>query len=180
MMMSRGSLPMVMSVLLRLGCGLGLGCDGLGRSTLGGACEERLEGVRGEHHVVVHENVVRVELVNGEQVDPRCVAQRLPSELVVTSEHHEGRAAVGDACQGGKSGLGRRDVALDEALDHVDAACTSPVRQSATKSGSLHLLRGALRVVARLRTVNDATTSELGRTSRTLTSAAGALLLVRL
>src|SRR5665647_1921903 len=46
--------------------------------------------------------------------------------------------------------------------------------------GSLHLPGRPLRVVTRLRSMNDATADELGCPGRSLTGAAGALLLVRL
>ena len=69
---------------------------------------------------------------------------------------------------------------VDERADHVDAAVAGPVGQGAAQGGGLHLLGGALLVVARRRAVHDATTGELRRAGRALTGAAGALLLVRL
>ena len=62
----------------------------------------------------------------------------------------------------------------------MHAAGTSAVRESTAERRGLHLLGGALRVVTRGGAVDDATTGELRSTGRTLTGAAGALLLVRL
>src|SRR5690606_16714653 len=76
--------------------------------------------------------------------------------------------------------LGRRHTVDTETGDDVDAAGASPVGQGAAESSSLHLLGGALRVVARRGAVDDSTTGELRSTGRALTGAAGPLLLVRL
>ena len=65
-------------------------------------------------------------------------------------------------------------------LHHVDPAVAGPVRQRAAQRGGDHLLRGPLRVAARLRAVHDAAAGELRRAGRALTGAAGALLPVRL
>ena len=62
----------------------------------------------------------------------------------------------------------------------MDAAVARPVREGAAQGGSLHLLGGALGVVARLRAVDDATAGELRGPGRALTGAAGALLAVGL
>ena len=59
-------------------------------------------------------------------------------------------------------------------------ALAGPVGEGTAQGGGLHLLRGLLRVVARLRAVDDATAGELRRAGRALTGAAGALLAVRL
>src|SRR5690606_31827848 len=56
----------------------------------------------------------------------------------------------------------------------------SPVGKSSAQGGSNHLLGGALRVVTRLRSVDDATTGHLRCADRALTGAAGSLLLERL
>ena len=62
----------------------------------------------------------------------------------------------------------------------MDAAVASAVREGSAQRGSLHLLRGALAVVTRLRAVDGATAGELRRTGRTLAGATGALLAVGL
>src|SRR5690606_15961628 len=110
----------------------------------------------------------------------RGVAQREPRDRVAALEHHQVAAAVGQRAQRGDGGLRRRLVALDEPLHHVDAAVARPVGQGTAQGGGLHLLGGALRIVARLRAVDHATAGELRRTDRALTGAAGALLLVGL
>src|SRR5664279_550780 len=179
--MSRGSLPSaVISVLLRLGRGLGLGGDGLDRPTLDRSREQRLKGVSGEHDVFVLEDVVRVDLINGDHVNASRVAQRLPRDVVIASEHHEGRAAGCDGPECVECALGRRQVASAEALENVDSASACPVGEGTAKRGGLHLLGGALRVVARLRAVHHATAGHLRSAAGALTSAAGALLLERL
>src|SRR5215211_7524855 len=58
----------------------------------------------------------------------------------------------------------------------MDPALPSPVGQGAAQCRNDHLLWSALRVVARLRSMDCAAADELGRTPRALTSAAGALL----
>src|SRR5690606_6790874 len=73
-----------------------------------------------------------------------------------------------------------RNVTCNKFFNNVNTSSPSPVRKSATQSGCLHFLRGALAVVAGLRAVHNATTSILRSTDRTLTSVTGSLLLVGL
>src|SRR5690606_21520188 len=129
--------------------------------------------LRGEH-------VVGVELVDREDVDVREVAQRLPGDVVLAREHDERRAALREACEGRERGLRRRRLAETEALDDVHATGAGAVRERTAQRGSLHLLGGALAVVARHGAVHDAAARELRGAHRALTGAAGALLAVRL
>ena len=62
----------------------------------------------------------------------------------------------------------------------MDAAVAGAVGEGAAQCGSNHLLGGALAVVTRRRAVDDATTGHVRSADRTLTGAAGALLLERL
>src|SRR5690606_8991549 len=88
--------------------------------------------------------------------------------------------ALADLSEQALGSLRGGGVALGHAGDDVDAVVTRPVGEGVTQGRGLHLLRGPLRVVARLRAVDDATAGELRRTDRALTGAAGALLAVRL
>ncbi len=62
----------------------------------------------------------------------------------------------------------------------MNAVGAGPVREGAAKRGGLHLLGRPLRVVAGLRSVDDATTRVLRGADRALTGVTRALLLVRL
>jgi len=73
-----------------------------------------------------------------------------------------------------------RVLARDEILHDVDTVVLCTVGQGASEGSLDHLLRGALRVGTRLRTVDGATAGEVRRTGRTLAGAAGALLAERL
>src|SRR5699024_5779216 len=84
--------------------------------------------------------------------------------------------ALGQTLQEGTCGLGGWDLAWHELLDHVDAGVACAVRQGAAQCGGLHLLRGALGVVARLRAVHRATTGEVWGADGALACAPGALL----
>src|SRR5699024_7572040 len=74
----------------------------------------------------------------------------------------------------------RRLLALDDLGHHVEPLVRNPVREGPTQGGGLHLLGGALRVVARLRAVDRAAAGVGGRTRRALSGAAGPLLAERL
>src|SRR6185312_480536 len=99
--------------------------------------------------------------------------------LVVALEHDEDVLRGRDAAEQLDDGLGRGRVTGGEGLDGVDAGAACAVRESAEQSSGDHLLRGALRVAARRRAVDDATTGHLRGTDRALTSATGSLLLER-
>ena len=146
----------------------------------GGAVDERVVGALGEDHVVGEQHVVGVQLVDGEQVHRGDVAQREPGQRVVTLEHDELATVAGQAGQRCDGVLGRRLVATEQRLHHVDAAGAGPVGEGAAQGGGLHLLGRALVVVTRLRAVDDATAGELRCAGRALAGAAGALLLVGL
>ena len=155
--------------------------DGRRAVTAGRTGEERGERALGEDHVVADEHVVGVELVRRDQVDRRrrCAGSSRSARRCARAP--PGRAGC-DAILAsvGRRRLGRRRVAVDERGDDVQPAAAGPVGQGAAQRGGLHLLRGALRVVARRRAVDDATAGELRRAGRALTGAAGALLAVRL
>src|SRR6185312_13421721 len=133
-----------------------------------------------EHHVVGVQHVVGVELVWREDVHTGKVAHALGAGLITTPDDHQHLLVVGQRGQETPGALGRRSLTRHQFGDRVDTAVAGPVRQRATQRGGDHLLRGALAVVARLRTVHDTTAGELWRTRRTLTRAASALLPVRL
>ena len=141
---------------------------------------EGLVGGLGEQDVVGAQHVVGVELVDGQDVDVGQVAHRLHRHEVGAVEHDEHVLAVGQTREQRGRGLGRGGVAGGDRLDDVDAVVTGPVGEGTAQGGGLHLLGGPLGVVTRLRAVDDATAGELRGAGRTLTGAAGALLLVGL
>src|SRR5690606_9297521 len=121
-----------------------------------------------------------VELVRRQQVYVRQVAHRTEGQLVVAVEHQQHPLRLGDLGQRGLGALGRRLLPGDQLGHHVHLTRARPVGQRTAQRGRLHLLRGALVVLARRRAVHDATTGELRRPDRTLAGPAGALLPVRL
>src|SRR5690625_1628325 len=141
-----------------------------------GAGDELFERGGGEHDLVVDENVVGVDLIGVDQVHVLQVAQRLPSEVVVAGDHREHGAVDTDAFEHLRSGAGRGNSVDAEVLHHVHATTAGPVGKRAAQGGCLHLLRGALAVVARARAVDDATAGPLRGADRTVTGAPGALL----
>src|SRR5690606_12554540 len=147
---------------------------------LGRAGEEGVERRLAEDHVVVDQHVVGVELVRRDQVDVLEVAGRQPLQFLVAREHHEHPLAAGQRSQGLLRLLGGGLLALDQRGDDVHLVVARPVGQGTAQGGDLHLLRGALRVVARRRAVDRATAGELRGADRALTGAAGALLAVLL
>jgi len=68
----------------------------------------------------------------------------------------------------------------NQVLNHVNAIEACAIRQGAAQCSSLHLLRGTLRVITWGWTVDNATAGHVWSTDRTLTGAAGTLLLERL
>src|SRR5205085_2200913 len=92
----------------------------------------------------------------------------------------QGAGPLGEPRQHGDGRLGRRFVALDEAVDDVDAPVAGPVGQRAAQSRRLHLLRRPLLVAVRGGTVHDAAAGVLRSPDRALSGPAGALLAVRL
>ncbi len=133
-----------------------------------------------EHQVVGVEHVVGVELIRRDHVHARQIAHALGADLVAAADDDQHLAAVGQRAEERLGVLGRRRLAADQLGDRVDPVVAGPVRQRAAQGGGDHLLRGPLAVVTRLGAVHDATAGELRCTRRTLTSAAGALLAVRL
>src|SRR5690606_34030283 len=108
------------------------------------------------------------------------VADALVTGLVVAVDHHEDVPAGGDAAQQGDGRLRRGGPAAGECVDDVDAAAAGAVGERPAQCRRDHLLRGPLRVVARVRAVDDAAAGVLGGADRALTGAAGPLLLERL
>src|SRR5690606_29515945 len=147
---------------------------------LGRPVDERVERLDAEHDVIAVEHVVGVQLIRRERVDVGKVLNRLPRRHVFTADDEQDLLAVADLAQERASTLRRRGLTRDEFGDHVDALVARPVGEGSAQGGGLHLLGGALAVVARLRAVDGATAGELRRTGRALTCAAGALLAVRL
>src|SRR5699024_5788767 len=116
--------------------------------------------------VICGQHVVGVELVDGQDVDLADVAQGDPCDVLEAVEHDERLRQLTDRGQGRDRRLGAGDVAGDDLGDDVDAAVTRTVGQGATQGGGHHLLGGALRVVAGLRAVDDATAGPDGRATR--------------
>src|SRR5690606_34881755 len=84
------------------------------------------------------------------------------------------RGALGERRGGGL----RRGHLIDaQRLDDVDATRAGAVGQGALERRGNHLLRGRLRVVARLRAVDRAAATVLRHADRALAGATGALLL---
>src|SRR5690606_219720 len=144
------------------------------------AGDEGLESGLGEDHVVRDENVVRVQLARLQDVDLGQVAGGQPRGLVGAVDDQEQVLALADLAEQALGGLRGGGLALDHAGDDVDAVVAGPVGEGVAQGRGLHLLRGPLRVVARLRAVDDATAGELRSAGRALTGTAGALLAVRL
>ena len=84
---------------------------------------------------------------------------------------------VADVGENRGSSLGRRRALDPEGLDDVQTRAASTIAERAQQGGGDHLLGGALRVVARLRAVDDATAGHVRRADRSLTGVTGALLL---
>ena len=116
----------------------------------------------------------------GSTCTDRHVAHALVADLVVALEHDQNVLARGDVVQQGDDRLGRGLVPDRERVDDVDASAAGPVGERSAQGGRDHLLGGALRVVARVRSVDDATAGHLGRADRALAGATGSLLLERL
>src|SRR5690606_19430293 len=96
------------------------------------------------------QHVVGVELIDGQCVNGRRVADAQPGDVLEAIKHEEHLADVaGDGGQRGQRGLRRRLVTGNDLGDDVDLAVAGPVRQGATEGGRDHLLGGALRVVTR-------------------------------
>ncbi len=110
----------------------------------------------------------------------RDVADALEADLVVALQDDQDVLRRSDAREQLDDGLGRRRLAQGERLDDVQAVTASTVGERSTEGRGDHLLGGALSVVARGRSVDDATTGHLGGADRALTSATGSLLLERL
>src|SRR5690606_36106961 len=145
------------------------------------AGDKPLESGLGEHHVVVVQDVVGVQLARVEQVHVLQVPQAQPGGLLLVAvEHHQNLLGLGPVAQRRLGLLGARLLPADHVRDDVQLARTDPVGESAAQGLALHLLRGPLRVVARLRTMHRATTDELRGADRALAGVAGALLAVRL
>ncbi len=80
-------------------------------------------------------------------------------------------------CEERGSGLRRRRALDAEGLDDVQTLTASTVAERTQQGGGDHLLGSALRVVARLRAVDDATAGHVRRADRALTGVTRALLL---
>ena len=180
--MSRGS-AIVLTRRRLLGRLVGLARrTALARSPRAPGRQERVQRALGEDDVVADQHVVGVELVGDEQVHLGDVAQAQPADARRRARARPARCArLGDACAARPAPPWSTGVSPStKAVDDVHAAVAGPVGQGTAQGGGLHLLGGALAVVARRRAVDDATAGELRRADRALTGAAGALLLVRL
>ena len=150
---------------------------------LGAGAASTDEGVKSglaEHDGPRVDDVVGVELIGGQDVDPVEVAHGQPGDLLAAIQDDEHLAELGETGEDGLGLLGRGLVTVNQGGHDEDAIVASHVGQSATQSSSHHLLGGALSVGARLRTVNGAATDPLWCTGRTLTGTTGALLAPRL
>ena len=110
-------------------------------------------------------------------MDVAEVADALEGELVTAlDDDHDvlGRGELRENRRGGLRGRGALDA---ERVDDVQTAPAGAVAERAQQGGGDHLLGGALRVVARLRAVDDATTGHVRRADRALTGVTRALLL---
>src|SRR5699024_221624 len=149
---------------------------------------ERVVGGLREHHVVVDEHVVGVQLLRRDQVCVREVACRPPGQLVATLHNDQDlvRPVVIDDRTTGHRGQrtlgfsGGRLLTLDHRSGQVYLSGACPVRESPSQRRGLHLLRRPLGVITRRRPVDRTATNELGSTFRALASATGALLAIRL
>src|SRR3546814_11701416 len=99
------------------------------------------------------QDVGGVQLVDGDDVHVRRVAQREPGDVVTALEHDQEATTRREPGQRGEGRLGGRCLTGDQRVDHVDAVVAGPVGQRALEGGSLPLLGGALVVVTRLRAV---------------------------
>ena len=163
--------------------GMQLGGIGLGGVRVGSARLVTQEGVKrslGEDHGTGIDDVVGVELVDGEHVGLGEVAHRQPRGDVGTVQDDENLVEFGDAAQGSLGALGGRHVADHQRVDDDDPAVASPIGQRAAQSGGNHLLGRALSVGTRLRSVNGATSGPLRGADGALTSSSGTLLTPRL
>ena len=146
---------------------------------LGG--DERVEGGLGEDDVVADEDVVRVQLVAGAARGRSGGCERSCADLVVALEDDENVLRRGDAGRAARPRpWSRAPRRAARRLDDVQAAAASAVGEGTEQSCGDHLLGGALRVVARVWSVDDATAGHLRSADRALTSATGSLLLERL
>src|SRR5690606_15274234 len=115
--------------------------------------------------------------IEGDRVHALQVADALERQLVVTLGDDQDVLRRGDRGQEACCGL-RRGQALDaEGLHSVQTLTAEAVAERTQEGGGDHLLGGALRVVARLRAVDDATAAVLRHADRTLTGVTRALLL---
>src|SRR5690606_6024524 len=153
------------------------GCGALALHRTG---EERVERGLGEHHVVVDQHVIGVELVGREQMHVRQVPCRKPAQLVVAVQHNQDPLRLRHRRESRLGRLRGRLLTGHQLGDDVDLPSTRTVGEGAAQSSGLHLLRSALGVVPRCGAVDRATTHELRRTNRALASTTGALLAVRL
>lgn len=142
--------------------------------------DERVQRLDAEDDIIAVEHVVGVELIGCNGVHAVQVLHALPGRDVLASDDEQDLLAVRDLAEEGAGGLRGRSLTGNQFGDHVDALVAGPVGEGSAQGGGLHLLGGPLAVVARLRAVDGATTGELRCTGRALTSAAGALLAVRL
>ena len=147
------------------------------------SCAARDEGLvsgLGEDNVIGNEHVVGVELVNVEHVQVYDVADAQCGNVVGALDDDQQIPAVRHSGQSSHCNLGGRLGAGNQFSDDVDTAVACTVRQGAAQCSSLHLLGGALAVVARGGTVDNATAGHVRGADGTLTGTAGTLLCERL
>src|SRR5690606_18984771 len=106
----------------------------------------------------------------------RKVTNTLYGQLVITLGNDEYALGCCNAREERSGSLGRRNTLDSEGLDDVQALAAETVAKCASEGSSDHLLGGALRVIAWLRTVYDTTAAVLRHPDRTLTGVTRALL----
>src|SRR5690606_16602511 len=107
--------------------------------------------------------------VEAEHVEVRKVADALRGQFIVALGDDEDVLRRCDGREESRGCLGRRSSVDAEGLDGVQTLTAEAVAERTQEGGGDHLLGGALRVVTRLRAVDDATTGHVRRADRALT-----------
>ena len=133
------------------------------------------KGLVGEHHPVVDQDVVGVELARHHGLDLGQIPERAIGVAVLVTEDHQDPARQPEGLQGGDGRLGARHLE-GPGVHQGHPALGGPVRQGRAEGQLDHLLRGLLGVGPRLGTEGHTAPDPLGRTGRALAGPTGPLL----